>query len=135
MAAVRDELALMAAGIAVPVRIQEYAATSMELQTKEEIFSAMVVYGFLTYQDGKVSIPNKELLDKFAVMLRKEPSLGYVYHLARESDRMLQATIAGDTDTMAEILEMAHDTEVPLLRLYHPGVKDRCLPGGSHPAD
>ena len=101
--------------MAVPVRIWEYAATSMNLQTKEEIFSAMVVYGFLTYKDGKVSIPNRELLDKFSDMLRKEPSLGYIHRLAKESDRMLRATLAGDTETMAEILELAHDTKVPLL--------------------
>lgn len=102
IAAVRDDLALMAAGISVPVKIWEYAATSMNLQTREEIFSAMVVYGFLTYKSGKVSIPNRELLDKFTIMLRKEPSLGYVYRLAEESGRMLKATLAGDTDTMAE---------------------------------
>lgn len=115
VAAVRDDLAMMAAGMAVTVRIWEYAATSMNLQTKEEIFSAMVVYGFLTYKDGKVLIPNRELLDKFSDMLRKEPSLGYIHRLAKESDRMLRATLAGDTETMAEILELAYDTEVPLL--------------------
>lgn len=115
VAAVRDDLVLMAAGMGVPVKIWEYAATSMNLQTKEEIFSAMVVYGFLTYIDGKVLIPNRELLDKFTVILRKEPSLGYVYRLAKESERMLQATLVGDTETMAEILCSAHDTEVPLL--------------------
>lgn len=54
-------------------------------------------------------------MDKFTDMLRKEQSLGYVYRLAKESSRMLAATIAGDTDTMSEILEMAHDTETPLL--------------------
>lgn len=27
----------------------------MNLQTKEEIFSAMVVYGFLTYKDGSLT--------------------------------------------------------------------------------
>lgn len=115
VAAVRDDLALMAAGMSVPVRILEYAATSMSLQTKEEIFSAMVVYGFLSYEKGKVCIPNKELMEKFSDMLQKEPSLGYVYSLAKESARMLQATLAGDTETMAQILELAHDTEVPLL--------------------
>ena len=75
----------------------------------------MVVYGFLTYENGKVMIPNKELMGKFSDMLRKESSLGYVYRLAKESDRMLRATLAGDTDTMSKILELAHDTEVPLL--------------------
>lgn len=61
VADVREDLALMAAGMAVPTKIQEYAATSMKLQTREEIFSAMVVHGFLTYENGKVMIPNKEL--------------------------------------------------------------------------
>lgn len=43
---VRDDLALMAAGIPVSAKIREYAATSMKLRTRDEIFSAMVVYGF-----------------------------------------------------------------------------------------
>ena len=42
-------------------------------------------------------------------------SLGYVYRLANESKRMLAATLRGDTDTMAEILEFAHNTESPVL--------------------
>ena len=116
VAAVRDDLALMVSGIPVPAKIREYAATSMNLNTKDEIFSSMVVYGFLSYENGKVSIPNKELMDRFDEMLQREPSLGYVYRLARASDRMLEATLNGDVDTMAEILELAHDTEVPLLR-------------------
>ena len=57
----------------------------------------------------------KELMDKFAAMLRKEPSLGYVYRLAHESERMLYATLHGDTKTMNEILEYVHNTEIPLL--------------------
>lgn len=115
VADVRDDLALMAAGIPVSAKVQEYAAASMNLQTKDEIFSAMVVYGFLSYENGKVSIPNKELMDKFLDMLQKEKSLGYVYQLAKASERMLKATLSGDTNTMLSILEFAHNTEVPLL--------------------
>lgn len=85
---VRDALALMVAGESVAAGVREYAATSMNLTTKEEIFSAMVVYGFLTSEKGKVFIPNKELMDQFEAMLLKEPSLGYIHRLARESDRM-----------------------------------------------
>lgn len=116
IADVREDLALMVAGEAVTAAVQEYAATSMNLQTKEEIFSAMVVYGFLSYEKRRVSIPNRELMERFADMLKKEKSLGYVYRLAKESERMLTATLQGDTDTMAEILEYAHDTETPILR-------------------
>lgn len=105
----------MISSISVPAKISEYAATSMRLSTKEEIFSAMVVYGFLTYENGCVSIPNKELMDRFNEMLMKEQSLGYIYQLAQKSEKMLSATLAGDTDMMTEILEYAHNTESPLL--------------------
>ena len=115
IAAVQDDLVQMISGIPVPAKISEYAATSMRLSTKEEIFSAMVVYGFLTYENGCVSIPNKELMDRFNEMLMKEQSLGYIYQLAQKSEKMLAATLAGDTDTMTEILEYAHNTESPLL--------------------
>ncbi len=111
---VRNDLAFMAAGEAVPAKVSEYAATSMNLSTREEIFSAMVVYGFLSYEEGMVSIPNKELMGKFVEMLQKEPSLGYVNRLAKESERMLKATIAGDTKTMSDILAYAHNTETPI---------------------
>ena len=115
VAEVRDDLAQMIAGIPVPAKVSEYAATSMSLTTKDEIFSAMIVYGFLSYEDGCVSIPNKELMDKFQDMLLKESSLGYVNQLAKESGKMLKATLDGDTETMVKILEYAHNTESPLL--------------------
>lgn len=116
---VRDDLALMVSGARVPTKIQEYAATSQNLKTKEEIFSAMVVYGFLSYENGTVSIPNKELMDHFSDMLKREASLGYVYQLAKESEKMLRATLAGDTATMEQILELVHDTETPILSYNH----------------
>lgn len=116
VAAVRDDLVQMISGSFVPVKVREYAATSMNLQTKDEIFSAMIVYGFLSTENGKVCIPNRELMEQFEEMLLKEHSLGYVHRLAKESRRMLEATLSGDTDTMAEILEFAHNTETPLLQ-------------------
>lgn len=116
---VRDALAVMVSGESVQAKVQEYASVSMELKTRNQIFSAMVVYGFLTYEDGKVSIPNKELMDKFEEMLLQEDSLGYVYRLAKASERMLYATLHQDTKTMEEILSFAHNTESPLLFYNH----------------
>ncbi|MCI8785018.1 MAG: hypothetical protein HFG84_16820 [Dorea sp.] len=69
----------------------------------------MVVYGLLNYEDGLVLIPNRELMEKFNDALMKEPSLGYVHRLSDHSERMLRATKAGDTATMAEILDLKVD--------------------------
>lgn len=114
-AEVRADLARMVSGIPVAAKVCEYAATSMNLTSRDEIFSAMVVYGFLSYENGKVCIPNKELMERFQSMLMKEPKLGYIHQLAKQSERMLHATLRSDTETMTEILEFAHDTETPLL--------------------
>ncbi|MCI9213069.1 MAG: AAA family ATPase [Ruminococcus sp.] len=112
---IRDDFILMISGERIETKMQEYAATAKELNTKEQIYSAMVIYGLLTYENGEVFIPNKELMDQFNQLLLSNESLGYVYRLARESERMLKATLAHDTDTMAEILEFVHDTESPIL--------------------
>ncbi len=88
---------------------------AMELNTKDEIYSAMVIYGLLTYRNGAVFIPNKELMGRFKELLMNKESMGYVYRLANESKKMLAATLCADTQTMAEILESAHNTESPVL--------------------
>lgn len=113
--AVRDDLALMVSGERVAAKISQYAAVSMELSSREQIYSAMVVYGLLTYTDGEVLIPNKELMDKYNELLLSKDSLGYVYHLAKKSEQMLEATLNGDTQTMEKILQFAHNTESPIL--------------------
>lgn len=61
---IQDDLILMVSGERVEAKIQEYAATATELNTKDQIYSAMVVYGLLTYDDaaGEVFIPNKKLM-------------------------------------------------------------------------
>ena len=116
---IRDDLALMISGERVRVKIQDYAAVSMELKTRNQIYSAMVVYGLLTYEDGEVFIPNEELMIKFSETLQEHESLGYIYRLARESEKMLRATLENDTETMAQILQYTHDTETPILSYNH----------------
>ena len=111
---VRDDLAMMISGERIDIKLQRYAATDMELYTKDQIYSAMVVYGLLTYEEGRVFIPNRELMDKFDELLLTNHNLGYIYSLAKESERMLKATLAGDTETMCRILKFAHDTESPI---------------------
>ncbi len=79
---IRDDLVLMIAGEGVEAEMQNYAAVSMELNTKDEIYSAMVIYGLLTYMDGEVLIPNKELMDKLRELLMNRESMGYLNRYA-----------------------------------------------------
>lgn len=114
---VRDDIALMISGEHIEMRLEGYSAASTELNTRNQIYSAMVVYGLLTYEEeaGEVFIPNRELMDKYKNLLMSNDSLGYVHRLAKESGRMLRATLEGDTRTMASVLQYAHNTESTIL--------------------
>ena len=49
--------------------MKDIRPTADALVTKNQIYSAMVVYGLLTYDDGCVSIPNRELMESYAAMI------------------------------------------------------------------
>lgn len=62
---VREDIVKMVADIPVAVRLKGYSASELQLNTRDEILSAMVVYGFLSYHDGYVKIPNREIKERF----------------------------------------------------------------------
>lgn len=111
---VREDIVKLVAGIPVEVELQGYAAADLRLNTRDEILSAMVVYGFLSYYDGKLKIPNYELMEKYQKVLARD-SMGEVKEIVDRSREMLQATIEEDEKTVAEILEEVHDREIPFL--------------------
>lgn len=85
-----------------------------QLDTRDEILSAMVVFGFLSYHDGILRIPNHELMMKFQSILSRN-SMGEVKEIVKQSKEMLEATLTGDEDKVASILEEIHDREIPFL--------------------
>ncbi|ORX64852.1 hypothetical protein BCR32DRAFT_297921 [Anaeromyces robustus] len=56
-----------------------------ESDMKTELYSKMVTFGFLTYYDGKISIPNKELEEKFVKVLKSNKDMKYYYDIINNS--------------------------------------------------
>ena len=75
----------------------------------------MIVLGFLSYDDGYLRIPNKELMKEFEKALR-DKSFGYVSEIIGNSKRMLKATVNGDIKTVVEILHDIHNSEIPIFQ-------------------
>ncbi len=66
IAEVHDDVIEMVSGNDVEIIIdEEFRAGQKSPETREEIYSAMIVYGFLSYYDGTLRIPNKELMKEF----------------------------------------------------------------------
>lgn len=113
---IREDVIEMVAGNEIDIIIdEEFRAGQRAPRTKEEIYSAMIVLGFLSYYDGYLRIPNKELMKEFEKALKDE-SFGYVSEIVENSKRMLKATVNGDIEIMAEILHDVHNSEIPILQ-------------------
>ncbi|WP_049945603.1 AAA family ATPase [Candidatus Stoquefichus massiliensis] len=111
---VREDIVNLVAGNAIEVQLDGYSVTQLQLDTRDEILSAMVVFGFLSYYDGYLTIPNYELMQKYNRVLSRE-SMGGVKKIVDQSKAMLEATINQDEEKVAEILESVHDQEIPFL--------------------
>jgi hypothetical protein len=113
---IRDDVIEMVAGDEIDITInEEFRAGQGAPRTKEEIYSAMIILGFLSYHDGYLKIPNKELMKEFEKAL-KDKSFGYVSKIIESSKRMLKATVNGDTKTVESILHDIHNSEIPILQ-------------------
>ena len=113
---IRDDVIEMVSGEEIDIIIdEEFRAGQGIPRTKEEIYSAMIVLGFLSYYDGYLKIPNKELMKEFEKAL-KDQAFGYVSKIIENSKTMLKATVNGDTKVVEEILHDIHNSEIPILQ-------------------
>ena len=111
-----DDVIEMVSGEEIDITInEEFRAGQRAPRTKKEIYSAMIVLGFLSYYDGYLKIPNKKLMQEFEKAL-EDKSFGYVSKIIENSKNMLKATVNGDTDTIKSILHDIHNSEIPILQ-------------------
>lgn len=113
---VRDDVIQMVNDTPVRISInEEYSAGQESPKDREEIYSAMIIYGLLSYHDGSIRIPNKELMLEFQKAL-KDDDFGYVAELVRNSSEVLNATLAKKGDIVASYLHNIHNSELPILK-------------------
>lgn len=112
---IQNDIVEMVSGIPVNIHLEGYSAEQINLNTRDEILSAMTVYGFLSYHDETLTIPNKELRMKFDYSL-KNHQMGAISKLVLKSNQMLEATLKKDTETMEQLIQEAHDINIPVIK-------------------
>ena len=114
---VKNDVIKMLSGEKVFIMLDDYDTEKLKLNTREDILLAMAVYGLLTYYDGVLEIPNKEIKMKFVKSLRKQEMKEISKFLLRSYD-LLQATINKNIDTMVEIIQNTHEEFTSIIK-YH----------------
>ena len=112
---IKNDVVQMVSGVPLEINLKGYSAEQKELNTRNQILSAMTIYGFLSYHDETLAIPNKELRIKFDEAL-EDKSMGAVSEIVMKSNEMLKATFRKDTATMEKLIQEAHDINIPVIK-------------------
>lgn len=96
------------AGESVKVGVLGFSNDLDSFRDKDEVLTALIHLGYLTYEGGCVRIPNKEIREEFSNTVKKL-SWGAVSSLLRHSKELLAAVLDEDEEKVAEMLEDVHD--------------------------
>lgn len=103
-----DTVTSLVAGEEQPVNVLGFSNDLDSFQDKDEVLTALVHLGYLTYEDGAVKIPNREIQEEFVNTVKKL-SWGTVSKLLNQSRELLAATIEQNAPKVAKMLENTHD--------------------------
>ncbi|OUM58856.1 hypothetical protein PIROE2DRAFT_21319 [Piromyces sp. E2] len=139
---VKDEVLDLMLGKEISIKLTKYGAEDLQEESeenirnlinkqqnnnnekKEKLYTKMVTYGFLTYCDGKISIPNNELKIKFKEALEENSDTRYYTDLMDVSNEMLDNTFKRDAKAMCKTLEEAHLNKIkPRDKMDHGNLK------------
>ena len=110
----REDVIRMTGGETLEISLSGFSVEKNRVSTRDEILSAMVVYGFLSYYHGSLRIPNHELMMKFQQALSSE-QMGLKQTL-EESKKLLTATLERNHSRIAGLLKELHDEKIPFFQ-------------------
>ncbi|MDD6085811.1 MAG: AAA family ATPase [Oscillospiraceae bacterium] len=113
----RDKIIQMIAGEKVPVNPDKFQNDMTTFYSADDVLTLLVHLGYLTYdeQNRDVWIPNGEVRQEFINSIEDggwEP----VVQAIHSSEKLLQATLSGDKETVAKLIEQVHQENISILK-------------------
>ncbi|OUM60272.1 hypothetical protein PIROE2DRAFT_63263 [Piromyces sp. E2] len=97
---------------------QEQIDKNIEIE-RNQMYSKMVVYGLLTYNNEEISIPNNELRGKFMDLINEKDDLIEYRYLKNNSEKLFKATLERNVNEVCKILKKFHMDNTTLKNYYN----------------
>ena len=116
----KDKVTKMIAGESADVNTAKFQNDMTSLNSADDVLTLLVHLGYLTFRAtnetgyGKVWIPNSEVRQEFINSI-EDGGWETVMNAIRSSDELIVATIDGDAEKVAELVERAHDENASII--------------------
>ncbi len=110
----REKVVDMIAGEKVSVNTGKFQNDMSTFNSADDVLTLLIHLGYLTYNEGKVWIPNSEVQQEFINSI-EDGGWETVMNAIRSSDELIEATIDGDAEKVAELVERAHDENASII--------------------
>jgi hypothetical protein len=105
----QEAIVQMLGGARYPIDAMSFQNDMTSIQCQDDVLTLLVHLGYLAYDadEQTVYIPNEEVRQEFIRVVKKGKHKE-VAKLIQTSDRLLQATLRMDSETVASVIEEAH---------------------------
>jgi len=112
----RDAIISMLGGLRCRINTRTFQNDMSNIKNKDDVLTLLIHLGYLAYDSEKkeVYIPNQEVADEFKNAVEYSGWEG-VSEALRDSERLLDATIAGDEVAVAEGIDRIHSSNTSIL--------------------
>ncbi len=107
----KDSVAVMLGGGEVTVNVSSFLNTMDAFRNRDDVFTYLIHLGYLAYNANQKTckIPNCEIRMEWVNALSNTPNYSRIVKLVTDSRHLLERTLAGDADAVAQALATAHE--------------------------
>ncbi len=122
----RSDIVLMLGSGRVRVNTLSFRNDMRNFETKDDILTLLIHLGYLGYdaETKEAFIPNKEIIEEFENAMSVS-GWTEVMRVLKASEKLLEDTLRGDAESVAEALDRAH-TEVASILTYKNDASHHC---------
>ena len=118
---IKDDVKAMIAGERIDVNIKKYINTLTDFYSKDDVYTYLIHLGYLAYDraNKQCYIPNHEIRSEWINAIEDDKSYAEAIRIVKNSKVLLDKTVEGDAQAVADALCAAHQQLLSKQRYNH----------------